>query len=404
MTSIRVLSFGGKAIFFASDFLIRFIPPLHMLPWIFLAESQYKAPISSNQRGRPSQVTSPFSSTKVIECASELQKRWNIPDATSVIVFTYMTDLPQPWILGLSAALHGVPLVIAGHGMRWDGTTGQKIPASRRVAQILHSLHPRATVIYADGSDTAINDSPQRIRPLLPRLWENVTHLNESILVSGECGSWPKCYKKQYEKVAAYRSCRAVSHACYPNTGAYLGKPLAIMRLLSELQKFAQLGDGVEHGDDQAAANRLLLSNTPKVDMVVDYQSEIFVSLYGCKHPTIRTFYKNWTLCHDGSFDPLRRIQRKVDNRLTFDTSKANNRSSRSQPFLLHANGIHDRLAKAYFGIHSSPANVGAKWRSLLLPSQEAVDRAFRHPVLMIDSAKLGVCSVTTLGKLIRIS
>ena len=56
--------------------------------------------------------------------------------AARLALLTYATDVPPHWLLGRSAALHGVPLVLAGLGRRWAGV-GVKAPAVRRAVQLL---------------------------------------------------------------------------------------------------------------------------------------------------------------------------------------------------------------------------------------------------------------------------
>ena len=56
--------------------------------------------------------------------------------AARLALLTYATDVPPHWLLGRSAALHGVPLVLAGLGRRWAGV-GVKAPAARRAVQLL---------------------------------------------------------------------------------------------------------------------------------------------------------------------------------------------------------------------------------------------------------------------------
>ena len=46
------------------------------------------------------------------------------------VVLTYLTDVPErAWPLGLSASLHGLPLVIVGRGMRWELEERHCLPA-----------------------------------------------------------------------------------------------------------------------------------------------------------------------------------------------------------------------------------------------------------------------------------
>ena len=50
---------------------------------------------------------------------------------------------------------------------------------------------------------------------------------------------------------------RAKRGACYPNSGAFAGRPATLLRALKEMRRIARDGEGVEQDDDQAGANRL---------------------------------------------------------------------------------------------------------------------------------------------------
>lgn len=272
---------------------------LHTHATFAAAQSMQKHPIVSNQQNRPKQPTADLTSREVEHCTRTFQRfGWQSSTPESIVVLTYLTDIVrgQPWVLGLSAALHKMPLVIAGYGMQWDGAVKIKIPAAMRAIQALYAFRPQTTILFADGSDTAICNAPSKAMAALSQIVP-MPRRNTTVLFSGECGSWPKCYRKEYEKVNAHRVCRSVSHACYPNSGAYLGTPVALMRMLPRLKQLLITGQGVELNDDQAAANRLLLSTSDELNPIVDYHSDVFLSLYGCKEPRLRTFMKNYTLC-----------------------------------------------------------------------------------------------------------
>ena len=159
------------------------------------------------------------------------------------LLATYVTDVvARPWVLGSSAALHGVPLVVIGHGMRWEGV-GQKLVGARRAAQLLDAIAPRSAVAFADGSDTAVvNPLVMRAAPPAETAEAAVTTATTSdsgataaaaaaaaaattsaggggggggaaaplrriaaadapplLLFSGECSSWPVCYRDAYK-------------------------------------------------------------------------------------------------------------------------------------------------------------------------------------------------------------
>ena len=149
----------------------------------------------------------------------------------------------------------------------------------------------------------------------------------------------------------------------------------------------------------QAAANLLYSSSaSPRVEhaqllregrlsLVIDDESDVFLSLYGCKFGKTRTIGHGLWLCHEGAYDPLQHISRDGNSILHTDRAGRAHR-----PFLVHASGIHDRLLKA-FGNRTNWYDIFAR--------DVVVDR---HPVVVVDSATQGVCNLTTLGALSPVS
>lgn len=369
--------------------------------------------LSRDQSGRPQQPNLPMSAAEVAACATLLEGWASGLGAThgTPVLLTYMTDTRPPWALGLSAAHFKIPLVVAGHGMRWGGV-GIKLPAIHRAIQMLSALLPQYPVIFADGSDTVVGNPlgllvTKHVASALmgrsisgssnSRLIANLSV--DSVLLSGECGSYPLCYREAHERMPAFLECRTRSSTCYPSSGMYMGSPEALMRLLPIVHNISQHGGGVEHNEDQAAANLLYSSSaSPRVEhaqllregrlsLVIDDESDVFLSLYGCKFGKTRTIGHGLWLCHEGAYDPLQHISRDGNSILHTDRAGRAHR-----PFLVHASGIHDRLLKA-FGNRTNWYDIFAR--------DVVVDR---HPVVVVDSATQGVCNLTTLGALSPVS
>ena len=345
--------------------------------------------LSPNQRGRPRQPVAPLSSSELATCLARLDGHWPRLRLQHNLVqpslLTYLTDVcaQGPWALGLSAAHHRVPFVVQGLGMRWAGV-GFKLPAVRRTVQLLQALRPNGTIVFADGSDAAVANAVPRRRPTD----------QHTIILSAECGSFPICYKQRYMQHKAYQACRNRSRTCYPNSGVYMGQPEALLNVLPALQSLAANGDGVEHMEDQSAANRLYYSQA-SASVEVDGDSQLFLSLYRCKGPSLRKFDR-FTLCHDGHHDPLRYVHRHRGGRaLSYNYSGKSTR-----PFIVHANGLHQRLSWAYFGSGAPQERAPRNWTELYLPSRAAVEASRSHPVLLVDSAAHGLCHLSTLGEL----
>ena len=122
--------------------------------------------VRAGQGSRPTQPIDPLTFTERALCAGVVRK-WRDKSRSDdgsmpVAVLSYLTDISSlhPWVLGLSAATHGVPLIVAGHGRRWGGA-GIKLPAARRAIEALGTHLPQDTaVVFADGSDTAVANPP----------------------------------------------------------------------------------------------------------------------------------------------------------------------------------------------------------------------------------------------------
>eukprot|EP00966_Prymnesium_polylepis_P303667 7014695-Prymnesium_polylepis.1 len=69
------------------------------------------------------------------------------------VLLSYATNVASHWLLGLSAAAHGLPLAVAGLGMPgwpwWEGGRKQ-LPGSRRALQVLDALVPRSPILLTD--------------------------------------------------------------------------------------------------------------------------------------------------------------------------------------------------------------------------------------------------------------
>tara|TARA_B110001452_G_scaffold34929_1_gene26905 strand:- start:1457 stop:1957 length:501 start_codon:yes stop_codon:yes gene_type:complete len=125
------------------------------------------------------------------QCARSLS--WSA--GTGPIVATFATSVNEPWLLGLSAARLGLPLVVAGLGrsftshFNWWLGYGKKLPGSRRAAQLIHALAPDSSVVWVDSTDTVI------VNPLAGSAARAVAHVMESkgpfrVLAGAECWSW----------------------------------------------------------------------------------------------------------------------------------------------------------------------------------------------------------------------
>lgn len=221
------------------------------------ARKRLKPPlVSKGQASRPVQPHEPLQPHELAACDDIVRRsRWwaraQQSAATSggvlTLLATYVTDIvARPWVLGSSAALHGVPLVVIGHGLRWEGV-GQKMVGARRAAQMLDAIAPRSAVVFADGSDTAVvNPVVMTTAPADAAATASGTSTAGGIrtaaaaatsvvgggaaaplrriasadappllLFSGECSSWPVCYRDAYRAAnhTAWGACTCVPGA-----------------------------------------------------------------------------------------------------------------------------------------------------------------------------------------------
>lgn len=187
-----------------------------------------------------------------------------------VILLTFSTSNPKRWLLGLSAALHGVPLVVAGFGHPWNvNDTLAKVVGTLNAVTALHEgVGGTPTIVFADATDTVLLNSPSA--------WLESQEVQPSgssdVLVSGECASYPTCYASLYDRHApvhvqacASRRRAGLSRACFVNSGSYLGKSSSLLQWLRAVVRAARQTAGVEAMDDQAAIHRHFLRSPASV-------------------------------------------------------------------------------------------------------------------------------------------
>lgn len=378
--------------------------------------------LRGGQQHRPVQPIAPLSSDQISSCLSTILEPWlrqlggNAALGLTPVVVTYLTDVPErAWPLGLSASLHGFPLVVVGRGMRW--ALQAKLPAVGRALQLLNAASPQQPVIFADGTDTVLARSAASSDSLL----RHASSSRRRVIFSAECNSWPRCYLHNYSHHSEHMRCRAAGHpTCFPNSGAYLGSSAALLELMPELVRAAAPGFGVrgESGDDQAAVHYAYLQRVATtLSLSIDAQSDVFLNLGACKGTgRPRPFLEGTELCHHGAYEPLRRLTRSPTGSFAVwdgggaEGGRGAAGASAHRPLLLHANGIHERMVRVWFGRKLSPdapptlttaqsRNLSALWRETLLPSPT---KQLAYPVLMVDSAAGGVCNMTTLGRVLE--
>jgi len=361
-------------------------------------------------RGRDS---TPFTVDVVANCTPFAEEVLRA-HAGSPIILTYLTNAPtDTWLLGLTAAAHGLPLVVVGHGRgRFNiaSGTGAKITGYLRALQIVEAVARSAAVVVTDATDTVIVNAPSGQTSATKAIKQALE--TSAVLTSAECGSWPKCYAPLYAHDLVHQQCRAEGNpTCFANSGAYLGSAAALKAMFAEqvrmMTSFAALrkkrrgtlrnmkvGEvhnhsigGVELNDDQAVLHYLYLNQSRDnlgVTLRMDVHSSFFLSTWRCHDrvwPRVHTVVGPFERCHEMKHDPAARIIQPHPGSASSLRYNASD-GSEQQPFLLHANGKDGFL---------QPSRVRANPRlKHLADTQERMRNApealLRHPVLFLDS------------------
>ena len=317
--------------------------------------------------------------------------------------------------LGLSAAAHGVPLVVAGLGLPswpwWMGASPMKLPGSRRALQVIAALTGgESPVAFADSSDVLI------VNRLDGAGRAALREARDTVWLGAECNSWPICHSDAYERSARWRACMALSPGgtCFPNTGLYLGSAASLRRfvgaLLRTMSTTMARTPKAERFDDQAAFHHLYLDGKSawgNVSLRLDEESSIFLSMYRCNHfaggakrSPLDFQGRKFEFCHESENDPKLHVSVEPDaSRLTYAHANGSRADAPSEPLMLHANGKHGALTVPQL------APLMARLRGHL-ETQAAALR--RYPVLLVDSSRGGAgasaaggaCRLSTLGEL----
>lgn len=238
----------------------------------------------------PSQPTAPLSAAELDACALKIASTgWAKSQSAGPIMLTYATGVEEHWLLGLSAAQHEAPLVLAGLGRRgfnwWS--PGGKLPGTARALQLLQRVAPASATIFADGGDTLVANqwTQAAVEHVLAASDGQQQHLSSDssscagdgvrdrngrhvVLTGAECNSWPLCYNASYRAVdPSHRRCLKRHAACYPNSGTYAGRPAALLLFVKALQDTLQQMNRrgysgrleAEKGNDQALLHQLYL-------------------------------------------------------------------------------------------------------------------------------------------------
>ena len=230
----------------------------------------------------------------------------SFPTAGEPIIITYLTNPGEsvdklPWLLGLTAAIHNISLVLAGEGIAWNHNqrTSSKLTAILELIEHLSRVSPKSPLIFADGADTLVSN------PVTPKVLRRLQDLVErdQVIFASECSSWPLCYKEKYRNNEDHAACSLKSgiKTCFLNSGIYAGSSRALLRLLPQANGMAQNLTGSEHADDQAALHHLMFYSELN-SMRVDYESQLFLTLRRCSRllSVFPVDHMQYTMCAPG--------------------------------------------------------------------------------------------------------
>ena len=308
-----------------------------------------------------------------------------------MLLVSYSTFLPSEWLLGLSAALHGVPLVLVGLGRAWGGHADKfygALSAARLLAQMPRTR--KAAVVFADAFDTMVVNPPALTGALraLSKAKESYT------LLSSECNSWPHCYRPLYAQDGELSRCLPdPRRTCYINSGVYASSSSSELATLLPLVIQGLNVSGmfpVERMYDQASLIRLFLRRKAAGlhgRLRIDSDSSLFLSLYRCngQYDQVLSRRKGVSRCAERLHEPL--------DALDFNGTSARYRAQGNfqAPLIVHSNGdqsMGQRLQSRHFSsLHAA-----------LRPAPAAL---LQYPVLLLDSKQFGRCGVTNLSELL---
>ncbi|KAL1525004.1 hypothetical protein AB1Y20_019880 [Prymnesium parvum] len=325
------------------------------------------------------------------------------------ILLTYMTSVPRDWPLAISAALHGLPLVLQGVAQPWVGP-GVRVHASREAATLLQAVAPSSTVASVHGSDLLVANA---ITAELKQRLRTMAAANE-VLVAGECSASPFCYRDAFAADEEHQKClRSGSAACYPNAGLYIASPRALVPLLTTWESVRMANDAPEHwsgmsSSDQLALHRLYLNRSAWLDpsstrLRLDTDNQLHLSLYACKQEErlshdLRRRRRQLARCTSRDFDPLSMLEISSNpHGLGLSVVLRDGGRAPARPLFVHANGNHSRLD-----------SLTRMLLDQMRINPSAYARISRHPVLLIDAhptfAPLqgAPCGVLPLGVLMN--
>lgn len=347
----------------------------------------------------------PLTQQAIDACALEVGPRWPSGHAAGApVVMTYATKISDPFMLGVSAALHNMPLAVVGFNMPgwnwWDGVVLQKVSAPRRAVQLVQALLGDVPVALVDSGDVLVTNG------LTMAQRHALEQFRRHVLLGAECNSWPVCYRDAYARDTEHQHCLGKHGACFPNGGVSLARSSTMLDFLSAFRTVGkstlQMSNLAERGNDQSALHYLYLNRSrfPTLQVHVDSSSRFSLQLWTCKGNQGGYVYRQrggpFELCHHRKHEPLNEVRVSGDGRtLEFNETRNGTRIGKPQhPVFVHSNGYHFKLKDPIFApllsLYEDPTRLA-----------ELLER----PVLLVEwqhERRTVPCTVASLGWLIN--
>ena len=193
---------------------------------------------------------SPWSSRAAAGCSAAVGTLWeSVPSPAKVLLLAFVPHVSAPWLLGATAAAHGVALAVvtpSGPGGSSRQDAAFRLDVLQRALQLLASLPTtaRLPVILVDAHDSFVANAPSAaLVDLLSRLRD------DEVVLGGQCNIAPNCLADgavgKLRQLPAYRRCHDDGYkACAPNADLLLGLPRALERLLGSVVRVAAAKQG----------------------------------------------------------------------------------------------------------------------------------------------------------------
>ena len=350
---------------------------------------------------------------EVERCRLAIAGRWSPLQTSPVVLLAYASSITtSPWLLGVSAALHGLPLAVVGlgatGGWHWAHGGTPKLAGSLRAVQLLDALARtswKTPVALLDAFDTFIANAPsQSLVGALARL------VDTEVVLGGECMHFPVCRIREMHGVASYRACIASGlNSCAPNGGYLLGHTRGLERLLVAMLRVVVRRSGGEgttrYTDvhDQGALHEVFFDQAAaRVSLQVDGESRHILNLHACSsRQNLTKLVKGFSYCRERYHLPMARALVPNASAALYwprgEPRAANRRRCAAgaceavRPLVVHANGAHQLLG------HPKLKPIVDKLSVWPPPAY-----VLAAPVLLIDSARhSSPCTVVQLGELL---